>query len=1331
MSSNTNLGPTPVNQGYVQLIHIGETGGIDGTLRTIYDGDGTASDLQIASNAVKISTQLYIGSDTIQEYIQDVVGTMFTTGSYTNISTTYDDINGNIDLNATGAISSIIGGTGINATGSGDITIAIDSSVVTLTGSQTLTNKTLTSPIISSISNTGTLTLPTSTDTLVGRATTDTLTNKTLTSPTINAPTINTSLTFDSVALTAIQTSAEAFADNDTSIMTSAAIQDKILSYGYSTTTGTVTSVGITPGSLIDVSGGPITSSGSITIDVDLNEATDMNGIAMVGTDQFIVLDGTTESKKPANEIPLSILNNDAGFITTTSTDTLSNKTLASPAFTGTATGVNLTLSGDLTVNGTTTTLDTTNLLVEDNIIQLNTGKSGVANTNDAGIFVERGTTGNDAAIIWDESQDRWVLGTTTASADATGDITYTEGNVQATTFYGSLSGNASTATTLGTARNIAGVAFDGSANIDIPIGNLSDVTITSPSANQALIYNFGTGVWENGSAGLTYNGSTANGVLTYGNSTTADVESNLTFDGTDLAIAATGKIYLDGGGDTFWYEAAANVPVLVTGGTERFRVNNVGNVQFNVPQADANFRISTTSEVNTFFVDAGTDRVGIGTNSPQVNLDVTGNNNGDHALGLRAGDSSASSPNSSQIILSYNGNAYNSTGYAHSIRTRHNAGGEAGNSIQFWLWDQLTDTASTLGSKHVMSIEGNGRVGIGTNSPGRDLEVAGNGIIRLNNASSDTGIDFNSSDMQIRYRGASDLLQIYSYGTSSNIVTIKKSDGNVGIGTTSPSAKLDIVATGDEGIEVTGGDGYLAGYFVTSFDYVAKFESSDASAAIVLEDSNSTGNYNRIGVATHDMFFVTNNSEAMRIDSSGRLLIGDTSVHYSGTDLQVGNTSDSQNGIQIQTSTTGNGYVLFGDGTGASAYRGQVQYNHENNFMAIRTNGLEAMRINSSGNVGIGTDSPTNFGAGFTNLQISGSTAGSVQTTDSTNSATTEMMTSSGVGYVGTRSNHQVRFKSNNSTAMTIDTSQRVGIGTTSPASKLHVQNGATSYTWSPYAGTTAIFEGTGSNHSIVSIVGTTTGQSSIWFGDTDHQSIGRVRYEHANNQMEFWTNGIERVAIDSSGNVGIGGSPEGNAKLDIKMSGVSQYLKIERSSSTGRSQIQLANESGTELWRFGLTGGGSEDFEFWDGSFSHLKFDRSANSAEFGGSVGINVTPSGTSGRLDCSNDVVAYSTSDKRLKENIKPLENSLDKVMKISGVEFDWKPLTKEEKKTIHGNEGHDVGVIAQEIEEVLPEVVTTRDTGYKAVKYEKIVPLLIEAIKEQQQQINELKEKLNG
>ena len=93
-----------------------------------------------------------------------------------------------------GSVTSITAGTGLSGgviTTSG--TIAIDSTVVaTLTGTQTLTNKTLTTPTISSIVNTGTLTLPTSTDTLVGRATTDTLTNKTLTSPTLTTPALGT-----------------------------------------------------------------------------------------------------------------------------------------------------------------------------------------------------------------------------------------------------------------------------------------------------------------------------------------------------------------------------------------------------------------------------------------------------------------------------------------------------------------------------------------------------------------------------------------------------------------------------------------------------------------------------------------------------------------------------------------------------------------------------------------------------------------------------------------------------------------------------------------------------------------------------------------------------------------------------------------------------------------------------------------------------------------------------------------------------------------------------------------------------------------------------------
>ena len=90
-----------------------------------------------------------------------------------------------------GDITAVSAGTGITvANSTGPIpAVSIDSTVATLTGTQTLTNKTLTAPIISTISNTGTVTLPTATDTLVGRATTDTLTNKTLTSPTITTPT--------------------------------------------------------------------------------------------------------------------------------------------------------------------------------------------------------------------------------------------------------------------------------------------------------------------------------------------------------------------------------------------------------------------------------------------------------------------------------------------------------------------------------------------------------------------------------------------------------------------------------------------------------------------------------------------------------------------------------------------------------------------------------------------------------------------------------------------------------------------------------------------------------------------------------------------------------------------------------------------------------------------------------------------------------------------------------------------------------------------------------------------------------------------------------------
>ena len=99
---------------------------------------------------------------------------------------------------------------------------------------------------------------------------------------------------------------------------------------------------------------------------------------------------------------------------------------LASPALTGTATAVNLTLSGNLTVNGTTTTVATTNTTVTDNLLELNSGAS--SNANDAGQLIERGSTGDNAIIAWDESADKFIVGTTTATNDATGNISITAG---------------------------------------------------------------------------------------------------------------------------------------------------------------------------------------------------------------------------------------------------------------------------------------------------------------------------------------------------------------------------------------------------------------------------------------------------------------------------------------------------------------------------------------------------------------------------------------------------------------------------------------------------------------------------------------------------------------------------------------------------------------------------------------------------------------------------------------------------------------------------------------------------------------------------------------
>ena len=195
-----------------------------------------------------------------------------------------------------------------------------------------------------------------------------------------------------------------------------------------------------------------------------------------------------------------------------------------------------------------------------------------------------------------------------------------------------------------------------------------------------------------------------------------------------------------------------------------------------------------------------------------------------------------------------------------------------------------------------------------------------------------------------------------------------------------------------------------------------------------------------------------------------------------------------------------------------------------------------------------------------------------------------------------------------------------------------------------------------------------------------------------------------------------------------------------VNSSAYTMGSGVQLRTDSGATSARPALTFSTTEtDTGFYRSDTDEIsitiggsqKVIFSAGTSQFTAHLqahclGVGTAPSTTQGEIRANGDIIANYSSDRRLKKYIKNIKNPLEKISKINGVTFEWKKTDEKMKKEVHSHEGHDVGVIAQEIEEVLPEVVVTRDNGYKAVRYEKIVPLLIEAIKDLKAEVDELK-----
>ena len=394
----------------------------------------------------------------------------------------------------------------------------------------------------------------------------------------------------------------------------------------------------------------------------------------------------------------------------------------------------------------------------------------------------------------------------------------------------------------------------------------------------------------------------------------------------------------------------------------------------------------------------------------------------------------------------------------------------------------------------------------------------------------------------------------------------------------------------------------------------------------------------------------------------------------------------------------------------------------------------INRVRVDSNGNVGIGTSSPisqldltrTVTGGSGLSFQANNPDTGASSASyvfAKQGSVTTSIYSYGNSGsYIGATSNNFAAFVTNNTERMRIDTSGNVGIGTSSPASKFNVVNGSITisdgygYTW----GNTYI---TGYN----------------------------------GNYMSFVTNAAERMRIDAAGNVGIG-TVTPSYKLDIAAGtlgttagSIVPYQRLSSLDPGNNDYLEITNTRQTagSAWN----GAGSRLQQKVDATWmGYIQFNGGAGTTNDGGisfgtgtttvnsisilermridaagNVGIGtVTPAAklaVVGAITSTDNITAY-YSDDRLKTKLGTIENALDKVDSLEGFYYE----ANETAQALGYKVKREVGVSAQQVEKVLPEIVAPApiDNKYLTIDYERLVPLLIEAIKELRAEVNELK-----
>jgi hypothetical protein len=530
--------------------------------------------------------------------------------------------------------------------------------------------------------------------------------------------------------------------------------------------------------------------------------------------------------------------------------------------------------------------------------------------------------------------------------------------------------------------------------------------------------------------------------------------------------------------------------------------------------------------------------------------------------------------------------------------------------------------------------------------------------------------------------------------------------------------------------------------------------------------------------VASTPLTLYTNNTEKMRITSAGNVGIGTSSpsekLSVAGNAVVGTGANGTAPFLTINGGTDGaNAPVIFGKGnnsnewlissirsiTGGGAL-GMAHFVYGANPMAFYTNSAERMRIDQSGNVGIGTTTPYSQLDVFSSITASttgeATGVGSIRITNGASALSSagglEFKIAGDSNGFGAKiqalnsSGAQLVFANRFGSAgwaerMRIDSSGNVGIGTSSPATKLDVDGVIKT------------------NNNVV----TGGANSGIWFtGSSSDFTAGIGR--GGSGEVFIYTNTAERMRIDSSGNVGIGISP-------VTYTASARTLQIDGAANP--AQIRLTNNtSGSSQINGALISMSGNDFYLWNVESSNLIFgtaDTERMRIDANGRLCVNTTAAISAGRINtnflggtddgmCFRNTntgntgsfiaffnsatglagvishtgattVAYTTSsDYRLKENIAPMQGALGVVQQLKPVTYNWKA---------DGSSGQ--GFIAHELQAVVPDAVTgekdavNEDGSIKAqgIDTSFLVATLTAAIQEQQTLINNLTTRLNA